>query len=1365
MSNQEEELFLESIRNGKLNEVEKYFQQHPKPRPIFTHQKESAAAIALKSNQIEIYKILKKHGLDLDSEENIKDIMKSLPIETRLELREFYDKHCTDFDLDHLAVLNKKSKLAHHHSNQIDKNEFPGLIAKAFLELNEMKWIEPILKFVALAANLSIKFDFTLDTIEHMDPSKYDEVEGACYHKEGCIYIGAKNLVRHEYRLKALGVMAHEICHFAMQLLYKNSCKPYHHQSELEKNIESILIHADLNKTHESCIEIVFDYPETERHAELIVRVPHMLVLYKEDEERIEDIKARFSQLFEFYESKILIDIEREYPLLESRNLVKAINCKLMILARIKSSDIAINDNSFGKFEYSNDKVYSVFSNCPPLTMLMIYQQSTKSEHENHENFIFVKLEQLNDDEIFELIKKALNSCSKPKLIVDCAEEKIEEIYRLHGKLIGNGLMQGIALIHNYETLKPYGAENLKKMHCWTELTAVCQDNLLKTQIVFQGHKMHLGQILKTSPELCKHLNLSNLLAKDVNIEIGKPVKFDEVEHFERKFLPPGSFRLQGSDLFSSEMNLNGFLNTVDHFKIKTIILSDEPGMGKSTEFKFLAKKLKQRLPSYWVEFIDLKLFYKAFLPDGKVMKQFKTCSAIANYFCRELLKIEGFEAKVFTHLLKEGSVIFLMDGFDEISPSFKEFNLALFEKILKMTSNQLWVSTRPHLENELVVKLKVNPHKIRPLSLADRAIFIRQILKNKKIDDRLIDAKVREIERFLLDLGRTVFDPFGVTNPIILSMVVKIFENNPEAKLMQVSYYSIYKGFVNRMIKNCMKKGFDALNDSAAFIESVDIKQIYEREAFRAVLNIHNADIKNAIESCFDIFTEITEDSLSRIGLMTIDGSGRSHFIHLTFADYFVAKFLLEKVFASKDYTDIAAPIVKLLKIILTEPMLRMIRVFIDSGIETQSLDSTFIQNILSQNFSPKELCQIFRNAIQEGSITFARAISKHFASDTTKLNRLWLFKVDELFYPNAFLKALSVEKSIEFLEQLLALAREDLDDLSYKKIFLDVDLNKLNIFHLVVQNKSGLKSPGYFEFFLTNQLVPLSNDEKLEFLTAKTKNGSNLLIHAICNYNTLEVPRILKLIKDEFGFENVLTVLKVDSSAQHFFNTWKCLFEWVSIESVMKNFLDEMLETFTSQENEVMFFTNESFITNSIEMAACVSSSENILNEFWEFFEKVLSDAAVRRNFLMQEKSGLTAFHYATMNPNEKVFIYMKEKYCEFFNEANMINLLIKVNSSGENILFMTASTSNNDRTFAAVWSYMKTLLDSKKLKQMLLHRNVQGLLFSRVKVTKNSVLVPKVLDAFIEKNLSENEKSLFIIDQYSGDRINIRNTVYMP
>jgi cytochrome b subunit of formate dehydrogenase len=54
------------------------------------------------------------------------------------------------------------------------------------------------------------------------------------------------------------------------------------------------------------------------RHAELIVRVPQMLVLYNEDQDKLDNAQEMFASLFNFYEYKIINDMKQALPTIES---------------------------------------------------------------------------------------------------------------------------------------------------------------------------------------------------------------------------------------------------------------------------------------------------------------------------------------------------------------------------------------------------------------------------------------------------------------------------------------------------------------------------------------------------------------------------------------------------------------------------------------------------------------------------------------------------------------------------------------------------------------------------------------------------------------------------------------------------------------------------------------------------------------------------------------------------------------------------------------------------------------------------------------------------------------------------------------
>jgi len=68
-----------------------------------------------------------------------------------------------------------------------------------------------------------------------------------------------------------------------------------------------------------------------------------------------------------------------------------------------------------------------------------------------------------------------------------------------------------------------------------------------------------------------------------------------------------------------------------------------------------------------------------------------------------------------------------MVDGFDEISPKYKETVLDILQ-VLKQTSlEQLWVTTRPHLREELEDSLQQLSYTLQPFSEVEQVEYLKK--------------------------------------------------------------------------------------------------------------------------------------------------------------------------------------------------------------------------------------------------------------------------------------------------------------------------------------------------------------------------------------------------------------------------------------------------------------------------------------------------------------------------------------------------------------------------------------------------------------------------------------------------------------
>jgi hypothetical protein len=129
-------------------------------------------------------------------------------------------------------------------------------------------------------------------------------------------------LLDYQRRFEVYGTLAHEFCHLAMGMLYNNNCKPYKLVDKARQmKYNRIMIYCQEDKAAENVIAHVFNYQSSDWHAELIVRVPHLLALYQNDENKFNHCREVFKELFSFYDKNILPVLEK--ALLEARKLAK----------------------------------------------------------------------------------------------------------------------------------------------------------------------------------------------------------------------------------------------------------------------------------------------------------------------------------------------------------------------------------------------------------------------------------------------------------------------------------------------------------------------------------------------------------------------------------------------------------------------------------------------------------------------------------------------------------------------------------------------------------------------------------------------------------------------------------------------------------------------------------------------------------------------------------------------------------------------------------------------------------------------------------------------------------------------------------
>lgn len=410
------------------------------------------------------------------------------------------------------------------------------------------------------------------------------------------------------------------------------------------------------------------------------------------------------------------------------------------------------------------------------------------------------------------------------------------------------------------------------------------------------------------------------------------------------------------------------------------VILADEAGMGKSTSAIYLANKLQQRDELSWVVYLDLK----------KYIKHFENCNVVDSSFFVELLfaKVNSFEAILFKHFLASKKVVFVLDGFDEISPKFKDFVLKIIRGIVRL-KNRFLVTTRTFLKDEIkkifdeCIKTD-NEVEVQVLTLTNFSFecrvkfFVLHWKQNSStftLDELTEKAQtlLRSVDRAtlpspssffpykifdtihydffqpLLDLCDSVF-----ANPLNLYMLSQTFpspETVDEEVCSNLNMFDLFENFFKKKLEILRKeKGELASEDQSASMMGRSTPRIIHQK-----LALEDMEDKRFAKIL--MLEEVTDrEFISRIGMLQIFENGDVTFLHKAYSEYFVADFILHNI-TDRSYHKDCDLLHELFVKVLNEKSHENIRNFIDHKLrEPREFELDSLTRKLNQSLSIKE-------------------------------------------------------------------------------------------------------------------------------------------------------------------------------------------------------------------------------------------------------------------------------------------------------------------------------------------------------------------------------------------------------------------------
>jgi len=515
----------------------------------------------------------------------------------------------------------------------------------------------------------------------------------------------------------------------------------------------------------------------------------------------------------------------------------------------------------------------------------------------------------------------------------------------------------------------------------WSDLTVSSQMKLLKKQVNFQGSKIPLNELMSAETRAAKFLPFGALLGeKKLTIADPVPIAnvYNEGYYIGRSFRhqkaikediindksvrDPHVYLARTVKEFKQLCQLNpkskvlwvekdksgkllcqewqGSLETLRRYidtesspkytpddvdklleqaeQQRVMLISDSAGMGKSTVLTHLSKRIKQKFPAKWVVRIDLNDHTDAL----NALKQEQIDKEKAIEFVSEkLLKLKpDLELELFKECCGQNQkvrIVIMLDGFDEVSPFYKETVIDLLQALRQTAVEQLWVTTRPHLRNELEDRLQQLSYTQEPFSEEDQVEFLTKFWilqdwftevgnkeqeKSKKKLEIFAEKLIKKLSKSISDKDRKFT---GI--PLQTRMLAEAFDKEVKTFCllancipdipMKLDLFELYGKFIEIKYNIYQEEKFRVPLNNAVAIEQRerDLKVMREAHQLLALKVLFTEEqlshIQNNRECTF------SAEQLARIGIVQVSCEGKPQFIHRTFAEYYVADCLVNRL------------------------------------------------------------------------------------------------------------------------------------------------------------------------------------------------------------------------------------------------------------------------------------------------------------------------------------------------------------------------------------------------------------------------------------------------------------------------------------
>jgi len=738
--------------------------------------------------------------------------------------------------------------------------------------------------------------------------------------------------------------------------------------------------------------------------------------------------------------------------------------------------------------------------------------------------------------------------------------------------------------------------------------------------------------------------------------------------------------------------DLDKLLEQAQHQRV--MMISDRAGMGKSTVLTHLSQQIKQKFPAKWVVRIDLNEHTDAL----KALKQGHVDKETAIEFVSEkVMKLKpGLGVELFKQCCEQKQnvrIVIMMDGFDEVSPFYKETVIHLLQALRQTEVEQLWVTTRPHLRKELEDKLQQLSYTLEPFSTKDQVKFLTKFwcLKDWFTDP---EVKVEDVEKnkleiyaehLIMKLAKSISDKdrefTGI--PLQTRMLAEAFDK--EVKIFFQSAESIpelpFKLDLLGLYRQFIERKYDIYLEEKLQVSANNVIAILQRERDLKIMREEHQLLALKVlftEEQVALFQNNTErfdstEGIIRIGIVQVSHDGKLHFIHRTFAEYYVADYLVNRLTKGNNTSKHVHTFI--LKDIFLKGQNHVIRAFVDGILSSSKLSEEVLKQCGYLIHDLGNDCVLILNqAVRECNVNIFGLLSEslHAAEHTDTLVQLLLAPGNNR---NTVWFMATERGNIQLLQKLWKCAKDNLRKEEINKLLLATNGRGSTVIHIGAERGEMEVLQKIWEWAEVNLTTEEINNKLL--LAADDKGRT--VWHVAAEKGKLESLQIIW----EWAKENLTTdeinklLLATDSMGR---TAWHAAAEWGKLES-LKKIWEWVKENLTKEEIKDKLLLATDLRRGTVCHMAITGGNLELLQKIWELAKENLTTEEIKNKLLLAtDVWGINAWHHAAHSGNLDIFRKMWDWSNEVLTTDIIRNKLLLATAHGGRTVFHVAVQGRN-------------------------------------------------------------------------------------